>query len=138
MLTEQQTHNIILITAFGILVFSIFLLVKSNGEGFRHRRRADPTSSECAASLKTYYDAKNPGPGIKSKMLENIMNACGSDTMLDFQPDPSVYIRGGNQMTAAQIVNLSNPQWCNSIQNSNVTTWGPYRCNPHNKYINYY
>ncbi len=138
MLTEQQTHIAILFIGFAILAFSIYLLTKSNGEGFRHRRRADPNSSECAASLKTYYDAKNQGPGIKSKMLENIMNTCGPDTMLNFQPDASSYIRGGNQMTASQIVNLSNPQWCNSIQNSDVTNWGRYQCNPHNKYINYY
>ena len=64
MLTEQQTHIAILFVSFVILAFSIKLLTKS-GEGFRLRRRANPNSSECAASLKTYYDAKNPGPGIK-------------------------------------------------------------------------
>jgi len=136
MLSEQQTQIAILFIGSVILVFSIYLLTKSNEEGFHRRRRADPNSSECAASLKTYYDAKNPGPGIKSKMLENIMNNCGPDMMLDFNPDPNSYIRGGNPPTSTEFVDLSNQQWCDSIQNSNVTNWGPYKCNPQNKYIN--
>ena len=138
MLTDSQFHSLLIVLSIVILIFCIILISKkSEGFYFRQRRRqlGNPSSSECAVALKTYYDAKEPGSGLRAKMLQDIYNQCGPDVKLQVPFDLTTQIRGGNQMTAAEPVMLGNQQWCNSIQNSNVTNWGPYRCNPHNNYI---
>ncbi len=136
----DKTHIGIVILCFFILGFSIFLLTKSNSGSESFRFQADPNSSQCAASKKTFVDSfdLNLGPEERSKLLGEVMTYCGPDTLLPVPTDPTALIRQPSQMNAAQIVNLSNTEWCDSIQNSNVTNWGPYDCNPHSKYINYY
>ena len=121
-----------LILSIIILIVVLYLVFKKDDTSAKENFRSDPKSKECLESLQNYYDTDLKGPGLSSKLLESVLNDCGPDQLLRVPDDPTNEIRGGINVNASQIRNLSFPGWCKSIQGSNVTKWGRYVCNPHN------
>jgi hypothetical protein len=119
-----------LILSILILIVVLYLVFKKDDT--KEQYRSDPRSKECLESLQNYYDTDMKGPGLSSKLLESVLNDCGPDQLLRVPDDPTNDIRGGMNVRASEISNLSFPGWCKSIQGSNVTKWGRYVCNPHN------